>query len=132
MILYMLRDKLSGLWYKRGLSYAKTWVSQQEASVWTTRAGAISCKGTVYQRNRLEKQTHRFIWRDPEIVELCVYEKGMVTILEGKGWVALYANGRLVESHKTGLVVDASDMLRLLGVELTHTFSDRKTPPATI
>ena len=42
MIVYMLRDNDTGLFYRRNKDYAVRWVEQKNASVWTSKAGPIS------------------------------------------------------------------------------------------
>ena len=65
MTFYMIRDRLTGTWYKRGPAYAKTWVGQENASVWTEMSGPRACLGTITKRN---KRGHTL--REPQIVAI--------------------------------------------------------------
>jgi len=69
MTVYMVRDALTGAWYKRGRGYEKTWVSQNRASIWTEKQGACGCLGTIRKRNR---SGHSL--REPHVVSLNVVE----------------------------------------------------------
>jgi hypothetical protein len=68
MTFYMIRDKLTGLWYSRRPGHP--WVAQDRAAVWTTKSGA---RGTM----------KRLRWRDdkpfrdcePEVVALATTER---------------------------------------------------------
>jgi hypothetical protein len=52
MIVYMLRNKKSGLFYRRMKGYATRWVEQEKASIWTLKIGPASSKS----RLRKDKQ----------------------------------------------------------------------------
>jgi hypothetical protein len=69
MILYMVRDRKTREYYKRGHGYEHTWVPQQKASVWTEIRGATSCIGVIKRRNKSSRQQ-----REPEIVTLTTVE----------------------------------------------------------
>jgi hypothetical protein len=64
MTFYMLRDKKTGKWYRRG-SESGSWVDQSNASVWTSPDGPQACKGVITKRN-----WHRSSVREPEIVAI--------------------------------------------------------------
>lgn len=44
MKVYMLRDNVSGLYYRKPLSYSSVWVDKEYASVWTNRNGPAQVK----------------------------------------------------------------------------------------
>lgn len=69
MTFYMIRDTLSGLFYKRGTNYDQTWVKQDRASVWTERSGASACLGTIRRRCQ-----HGHRPRETEIITITVKE----------------------------------------------------------
>lgn len=49
MIVYMLRNKKSGLFYRRMKGYATRWVEQEKASIWTTKIGPASARSRLRQ-----------------------------------------------------------------------------------
>ena len=65
MTFYMIRDRLTDTWYKRGPAYGETWVEQERASVWTEMSGPRGCLGTIAKRN---KRGHML--REPKIVAI--------------------------------------------------------------
>ena len=54
MIVYMLRDRRAGKWYKRGPRACGNWVKQEKASAWTTKQGAASAKGSCKSTDHLD------------------------------------------------------------------------------
>lgn len=50
MTVYMLRNNETGLYYRRMKGYAKRWVEQEKASVWTLKIGPTSARSRVLER----------------------------------------------------------------------------------
>lgn len=50
MTVYMLRNKDTGLFYRRMKGYATRWVEQQKASIWTVKAGPAQAKSLMQRR----------------------------------------------------------------------------------
>jgi hypothetical protein len=121
MNFYQIRDKKTGLWYKRGPDYGSNWVDQQEASVWTTPAGPNACLGTITRRNRRMVRFGPSAIREPEVVTLIAGGAGKVTFVDGDDWEGLYIDGKLdTEGHH----VRIDDLLRLLGIDGQQIYAD--------
>lgn len=71
MTFFMIRDRLTDTWYKRGPGHAKTWVEQERASVWTEMSGPRGCLGTIRKRGN---RGHAL--REPQIVAITANEPG--------------------------------------------------------
>jgi hypothetical protein len=126
MNVYMLRDKKTGLWYKRhhGRSGAY-WVAQQEASIWTTPAGPTACLGAIGKHNAFLTR-HQVIApiREPEIVPMTVTPGEafpVVTMVDGDDWEGFYVNGKLIEQ---GHRVPLANLFRELGLPFDTIFPD--------
>ncbi len=52
MIVYMLRDNETGLYYRRMKGYATRWVEQEKASIWTVKGGPAQAKSLIQRRRR--------------------------------------------------------------------------------
>jgi hypothetical protein len=61
MIFYMVRDNLTGLFYKRSYGCGPEWVTQQKASVWTQRQGPGAAIKVILDHNK-----HTRLQREPE------------------------------------------------------------------
>lgn len=112
MTFYMLRDKKTGLYYKRihGRS-SPCWVAQKEASVWTTPAGPSACLGVVKRQGF-----------DTEIVTMRT-SPPKVTFVDGDDWEGLYLDGTLVEQ---GHHVRLEDVMKHLGVRYDALYADQE------
>lgn len=130
MNFYMVRDKKTGLFYKRiyGRS-GSPWEAQEDASVWTTRKGAASCFGAITQQNA--RSARRFgpsAIREPEIVTLMGVDPASgpsqsvtVGFVDCDDWEGLYINGRLIEqSHHIRL----DEVLAHLGIKCVCYYPD--------
>jgi hypothetical protein len=74
MDVYMLRDKITGYWYVRGVK----WQAKMEgAAIWTTIGGPNSARGAITrkQHSYISKAGTISIVRVPEIVVLTTPEK---------------------------------------------------------
>jgi hypothetical protein len=118
MIFYQVRDKRTGLWYKRGHQYASNWVDQNEASVWTTPDGPRSVLGSVARYNQRAARFGLSAIREPEVVPIHalpadqdVPSAPKVVFVDGDDWEGLYINGTLVEE---GHHVRLEDVMRHL------------------
>lgn len=60
MVVYMLKNRLSGRWYKRGPSWSHRWVEQEKASIWPTKTGPASVKGQLPEKLRPELEIVSF------------------------------------------------------------------------
>lgn len=109
MIFYQLRDKNSGLFYKRHHGRdIDCWVPQKDASVWTSRLGPGGCLDTIRRHHKD---------RDPEVVEIVVRESPQATYVTCDGWEGLYLNGKMVaQGHR----VRIDTILFLLGIKVNH------------
>jgi len=71
MIVYMVRDKVTGLWYKRGYRHSTCWVQQNKASIWPNNNGPNGAireiKKRINKKLPLSKQSNI---ADPEIIIL--------------------------------------------------------------
>jgi len=87
MILYMVRDKKTGLYYKRGSGWKNdNWVAQKEASIWTTPGGPRGALGNITKWNERIKRVstpQQVKTRDPEIVTLEAHLLIQVTFVDG-------------------------------------------------
>jgi len=118
MIFYQVRDKRTGLWYKRGPDQVK-WVAQEMASVWTTPSGPQGCLQIIARYNR--RRAHPDYRRVPEVIPLQVKDPPTVTFVDGDDWQGLYLNGKLVEE---GHCVRVDDILRRLGIACEQIYAD--------
>ncbi|MEN6367607.1 MAG: hypothetical protein ABFC88_12390 [Thermoguttaceae bacterium] len=121
MTFFMVCDKKTGLCYKRvhGRSIP-CWAPKEEASVWTTRAGASEALGSLTRRNR-----NHFI-RDPqcepEIVEI-PFDRPQCVLVDGDDWEGFYVNGKLIAQHHH---VQLGEIFEALGNPFEHQFADTK------
>jgi len=124
MILFMVRDAMTGLYYKRIQSLGSTtcWVEQEEASVWTTLAGARACLGAITRFNDRLARFGPAAIRKPEVVRIYATPavqtptEMAVTFVDADDWEGLYIDGKLVvEAHHLRL----QDIFCRLGVKVT-------------
>jgi hypothetical protein len=108
----MVHDTVKGGWYKKADRKGSPgeWVSQETASVWTTKAGATGAIGSI--RRYARRATFK---ADPEIV---IIKPGpttkKITLVRADDWRGLYIDGKLVEE---GHRVDTIDVLTRLGID---------------
>jgi len=116
MRFYMICDKTSGLWYKKG-SCGGTWVDQEFASVWTTPHGAAGAMGNIDRHNRRSKRK-----RDPQTMTLDT-EGGLpdVALVKANDWEGLYFDGHLIEQ---GNNIRVEDILGRLGIAAQVIWAD--------
>lgn len=112
MRFYMLRNKATGLYYKRSSDWCNCWVPQEEASVWTTPRGPQAAKGNLARREQTP---------DVEIMEYDA-TKPRIVFVDGDDWEGLYLDDRLVEEHHH---VRTEDVLRHLGFEYEVIYPDQ-------
>jgi hypothetical protein len=117
LIFYMLRDKATGLYYKRhASSWMASWVPQNKASVWTTAGGPQTCLGFITKWNRLKARCafREKDWKptEPEIVTIPV-DRPKITLVTAYDWEGLYIDGKLVTEGHT---IHANDLFRLMGI----------------
>ncbi len=117
MIFYMLKDKATGLFYKRGPQSLGNWVPQEEASVWTLPSGPSACIGGV---KRYARRSRRSV--DPEVVEIHTPKVTVVTIVDGDDWEGLYIDGKLIEEHHC---VRTESVLQHLGIPCEMIYPDQ-------
>jgi hypothetical protein len=79
MIFFMIRDKRTNSWYKRGPYYSPNWVDQNEASVWTNLAGPNACMGKITRQNAKMARFGPNSIHDPEIVTFTVKSPKVAT-----------------------------------------------------
>lgn len=116
MVFYQIRDKRTGLWYKRGSDQVK-WVPQESASVWTTPLGPRGCLPRIARNNR-----YITCPCDPEVVLLGV-DTPLITFVSGDDWQGLYLDGELIEE---GHRVDVADVLCHLGFACEQIYADNQ------
>lgn len=121
MIVYQIRDKKTGRFYKCGPNDSIHWVNQQEASVWTTPEGPNACLGTITRRSRPATYFALGDGREPEIVSFQIVSPVTVGVIYGNDREALYLNGKLVqEDHHIPLNV----ILQFLGIDCEIAYPD--------
>ena len=126
MFFYMIRDTVTGLYYKWGTGFDSTWVDQDQASVWTTPAGPSAALGTIRLRNHRMKKTGSFLrpenWKPakPEVVKIGSRppEIGFVSCDD---WEGLYIDGKLVEQ---GHHIRIDDIFRHLRIKCQEIHPD--------
>ena len=128
MTFYQVRDKTTGKFYKRHHGRGcEQWVAQDEASVWTTLAGARACFGAISQYNRRAPFSTVKTIREPEVVTILVNEPTSVTqrvtLVFGPDWEGLYLDGFLVEENH-GLRV--AEVLEHLGIVFDTKYADQE------
>jgi len=73
MIVFMLRDPATNLYYRRSTRFGHPWVTMEQASIWTTRAGPVAAKA------RVANDQYRYrgweVHPNPMIVELDLTER---------------------------------------------------------
>ena len=69
MIVHMLRDKATGLYYQRSYGCGPDWVKQERGSIWPTRVGAGAALGRCREYARRTKRPDTF-----EIVDFALSE----------------------------------------------------------
>lgn len=121
MLVYMVRDRNTGLFYKRKHGrYLNPWVSQEEASIWTKKSGASACLGVINKEKRGCNKAAQV--RDPEILTFPVFANKLVFIV-GDDWEGMYQDGVLVqEGHRLRI----SDVLRQLNVPYLRFSADQE------
>lgn len=111
MIFYQLRDKNSGLFYKRHHGrYIDCWVPQKDASVWTSRSGPGGCLDNIRRHHND---------RDPEVVEIVVRESlsPQATYVTCDGREGLYLDGKVVaQGHR----IRIDEILSHLGIKVDY------------
>jgi hypothetical protein len=70
MIVHMLRDKTTGLYYRRSNGCGPGWVKQERGSIWPTRGGAGAALGHCREYARRTKKPDTF-----EIVDFALTER---------------------------------------------------------
>lgn len=97
MIVYMIKNKVTGLWYKKGFRHSIHWVEQDKASVWSSIRGPTGAIREIKRKNKMLIQLEREP-TDPEIIELNAIPKtNQITIVTSREWEGLYINEKLVE-----------------------------------
>jgi hypothetical protein len=123
MKFYMVRDKATGMWYKKG-QMGGTWVVQEFASVWTTPHGAVGAKANIDKHNaqacRSRLTCANWKPRNPETVALDT-DRPTVGFVSCDDWQGLYINGKLVEQ---GHHIRIDDLLQHLGIECREIHPD--------
>ncbi len=129
MIFYMIRDKKTGEWYKRGSNNGSWWADQCKASVWTTLAGPRGVLGKLTRyANTVKALRLKAVERVPEVVPIHAAPgesspAPRVTFVDGDDWEGLYIDGKLVEEHHH---VRLEDIFKHLGIEATFIFPDQQ------
>ena len=125
MRFFMVRDKKTGLFYKRVHNrFVSPWVDQEEASVWTTKDGAHACLGAITRWMRDYHQYPEHYSKpkivEPEIVEIPAVQQ-KPTLVCADDWRGLYIDGKLVEEGHS-MPFDA--ICRHLGIDGAYMYAD--------
>lgn len=126
MKIYALKDNKTGLYYKRadGRGAGGTWVSLNEASIWTSKVGAISARTYAERHEKfLANRRGQHFESDFVIEELPVGYPEVTLVDNGDDWEGLYLNGKLVDqSHKILL----EDLCRELKIRFMLRFVNKE------
>lgn len=116
MTVYLLRQKSSGLYYKKRANQRACWVGIEDAAIWPKTAGPNSAKGVA---KRLGTPLD-----DMEIVPFALIEKTdrVVTVTKQHGltivragdWEGIYIDGKLVDDAHS---FESEDVLKMLGID---------------
>ncbi len=105
MNLYMIRDKGTDRWYKKGYG-GGTWVPQELASIWTTPNGPGGAKANIdrYNKRAAKSRLTCATWKphEPEVVILVAEAEitsrpSRVIIVKADDWEGVYFDGKLIE-----------------------------------
>ena len=116
MRFYMIQDKATGKWYKKGME-GGSWGNQEGASVWTTTNGPVGAMAWIERyNNRVAASRLTCATWKPVVPEMVVLdtEKPNVAIVEADDWAGLYLDGKLIEQ---GHDIRIDDLLRHLGIK---------------
>ena len=67
---YMIQDTRTGLWYRKGPSHLGNWSRQEEAAIWTTKAGPNGAVGRIEALNGHMARFGPAAIREPKIITL--------------------------------------------------------------
>jgi len=121
--IYLLRQKSSGLYYKKRANQRCCWVALEEAAIWPKKAGPNSAKGIARRLGTplddMEVVPFSMIEKTDKVIT--VTPKRGITIVRAEDWEGVYIDGKLIDDAHS---FEGDEVLFMLGIDCEVKWAD--------